>query len=372
MKYIEYGKFKTEKGEGLLILIDKDPFDIKELNNIVGDEEYVIFGSKYYGSSALIFNVNDMFKKNIDNELGSRYKNNGHTINKSTFNIVDDEPENYVLVAYDSDNFDDSTVSIKQALESYVENKHHNFLKYFYYDDCHDEKIQLLINPKISLIKEKYDPNKHNVDVLLYGRDESYHNLKKQFNYKDLDLVDYIHKNCDLESQNMIIWAIEQHKLCNQKYDGKPYRHHLNMVAKELLNSGYQSNDNSELVAAYCHDLIEDARQTYNDVLEKTNLKVAEITYALTNEKGKTRKERANDKYYQGIRETQGAVIVKLCDRLANMRYSLRNSNSDGMINKYIGELDEFLEKLGVYEEGDKYQYFIDEFEKIKKYNDSK
>ena len=37
----------------------------------------------------------------------------------------------------------------------------------------------------------------------------------------------------------------------------------------------------------------------------------AEIVYALTNDKGRTRKERAGEHYYAGIRETPYAPFVK-------------------------------------------------------------
>jgi hypothetical protein len=47
----------------------------------------------------------------------------------------------------------------------------------------------------------------------------------------------------------------------------------------------------------------------------------ADIIYAVTNDKGKNRKERAGVKYYEGIRKTPGAVFVKLCDRIANVQY---------------------------------------------------
>jgi ATP phosphoribosyltransferase regulatory subunit HisZ len=57
--------------------------------------------------------------------------------------------------------------------------------------------------------------------------------------------------------------------------------------------------------AALFHDSIEDARLTYNDVLsiakeymtEGYAKASTEIVYALTNEKGRNRKERANEKY---------------------------------------------------------------------------
>ena len=53
----------------------------------------------------------------------------------------------------------------------------------------------------------------------------------------------------------------------------------------------------------------------------------AEIVYALTNDKGRTRAERAGEHYYQGIRETPYAPFVKLADRLANTTYSFTHAN---------------------------------------------
>ena len=70
-----------------------------------------------------------------------------------------------------------------------------------------------------------------------------------------------------------------------------------------------------------------------------------EMVYALTNEKGRTRAERANDKYYQGIRETPYAPMLKLADRLANISYSCSNTNESNahMKQVYQTELPHFL-----------------------------
>ena len=75
-------------------------------------------------------------------------------------------------------------------------------------------------------------------------------------------------------------------------------------------------------IACWGHDLIEDTRVSYNDCVKALGEIPASIIYAVSNEKGKNRKERANDKYYAGIRETPGALFVKLCDRIANVQYS--------------------------------------------------
>jgi hypothetical protein len=74
----------------------------------------------------------------------------------------------------------------------------------------------------------------------------------------------------------------------------------------------------------------------------------ADIIYAVTNEKGKNRKERANDKYYEGIRNTPGAVFVKLCDRIANVQYSKMTGSR--MFEMYKKENDDFLTSLGFVE----------------------
>jgi (p)ppGpp synthase/HD superfamily hydrolase len=107
--------------------------------------------------------------------------------------------------------------------------------------------------------------------------------------------------------------------------------------------------------ATWGHDLIEDCRVSYNDVKEQLGQEAADIIYAVTNEKGKNRKERANDKYYEGIRNTPGAVFVKLCDRIANVQYSKMTKSR--MFEMYKKENDEFIVKLG-YDDTNTHPYF--------------
>lgn len=109
-------------------------------------------------------------------------------------------------------------------------------------------------------------------------------------------------------------YACLEHELVNQTYgkEKHPYSFHLHEVvslAKKFIKLIPEEHRANVIAAGWCHYLIEDARCTYNDVMANTNYQVAELVYALTNEKGKTRKERANDKYYQGIRETPHAVL---------------------------------------------------------------
>ncbi len=142
-------------------------------------------------------------------------------------------------------------------------------------------------------------------------------------------------------------FAIEAHDKVNQTYDGKPYFVHLSMVHNEairFINLIPPHCRENVLNAVWLHDTIEDCRLTYNDILKISNNKVADLVYAVTNEKGKNREERANEKYYKGIRETEFAVFIKLCDRLANVIYS-RVTNSK-MFDVYKKENEEFLNHL--------------------------
>jgi (p)ppGpp synthase/HD superfamily hydrolase len=157
--------------------------------------------------------------------------------------------------------------------------------------------------------------------------------------------------------RNKVDWVLEQHSSTNHMYDKYiPYEFHLRMVVnvyerfKHLLSNHHGIIDNQANVylACWAHDTIEDTRVSYNDVKENLNESVADIVYAVTNEKGKNRKERANDKYYEGIRNTPGAVFVKLCDRIANLQYSKMTGSR--MFEMYKKENNNFLISLGFVE----------------------
>lgn len=157
--------------------------------------------------------------------------------------------------------------------------------------------------------------------------------------------------------------AHQIHESVNQFYDGdKPYGYHLDMVAKEVYAYGHLVLVGEEdllplFMGAWFHDSIEDARVSYNDV-KKIALKfgltqeqafmASEIVYALTNEKGRNRKERAGKRYYEGIRNTPYAPFVKMCDRMANIRYSCGSYNMRNlrMAKVYEDEMPYFAQAI--------------------------
>lgn len=158
--------------------------------------------------------------------------------------------------------------------------------------------------------------------------------------------------------------AWELHNRVGQTYGiDLPYGHHLDMVVDEIRNFGHlvvtEEDDVLPLVfGGYYHDSIEDARLTYNDVKaiarrwmsDSQALVAAEIVYALTNEKGRNRSERAGERYYEGIRQTPFAPFAKLCDRLANVRFSCQSNDAHNMRMRgiYASEMPHFLHCIDV------------------------
>ena len=159
--------------------------------------------------------------------------------------------------------------------------------------------------------------------------------------------------------------AHRAHDRVNQTYGGNlPYGFHLDRAAKELFEYGHEvlADERDFLplcIGVWFHDSIEDARYTYHDMLkqavelgmdEDQAYLASEIVYALTNEKGRTRKERADARYYEGIRSTPYAPFAKMCDRLANIRFSLENQSGGNrhMALVYREELPGFLQSVAV------------------------
>ncbi len=176
-------------------------------------------------------------------------------------------------------------------------------------------------------------------------------------------------------SEDFKQYAISKHKEVNQTYDGHCYSLHLSLVAAQAAKWFYIiypkiTSDIREIVigAAWCHDIIEDTHETFNDlckatcdVVEPKDNLLGNIVYAVTNLKGRNRSERANSFYYKGIREQQYASFVKLCDRLGNGYYS--KATNSRQFKMYQKEHHNFIQQLCNYEDRILLQPMIDELE---------
>src|SRR5690242_17475691 len=111
-------------------------------------------------------------------------------------------------------------------------------------------------------------------------------------------------------------FAIEAHG--TQKYGREPYAYHLKAVSNVLGEFGF--HDEILQSAAWLHDVLEDTQRTADD-LNQAGFPATVVTYveAVTAKDGPDRKER-NRLAYKKIRRHPEATILKLADRIANVR----------------------------------------------------
>jgi len=129
-----------------------------------------------------------------------------------------------------------------------------------------------------------------------------------------------------------------------QMYGKSPYTKHLQAVATTLVKFGHNSLELR--TAAWLHDIVEDTTVTIDIIENDFGRKVADLVWAVTNEKGgKNRKER-HAITYPKIKRTPQAVILKLADRIANVTQSVKDQ--DPLLGMYRSEYKDFKDALYV------------------------
>jgi len=141
-----------------------------------------------------------------------------------------------------------------------------------------------------------------------------------------------------------------------QRYGGRPYTFHLQQVADEVqkIETGafrHFATPDEMTAAAWLHDVLEDTKTTYDEVVAETNATVATLVRAVTDEAGATRKERKLATYPKLRAVGPAAVALKLADRTANVRCA-RADRRDGLLAKYRDEHAAFASALHIAGEG--------------------
>ena len=145
--------------------------------------------------------------------------------------------------------------------------------------------------------------------------------------YEDVENVftQYIHNEKDLELiRHSYEYAKEKHAGQFRK-SGQPYIIHLIEVA--YLVSSLHGGPIT-IASAFLHDTIEDCGITKDDITNEFNSEIAEIVFSLTKIKALSHQRRhdpefvadGHRKIFLGMAKDVRVIIIKLCDRLHNMR----------------------------------------------------
>jgi (p)ppGpp synthase/HD superfamily hydrolase len=147
------------------------------------------------------------------------------------------------------------------------------------------------------------------------------------------------------------VYACNCHCRTNHLY-AHTHQYSFHLQRTVIQAAGFLSlidSDQHDIVLAgcWCHDLISDARQSFNNIVKEVGLEVAEIVRAVTEDvRGRNRLERMPDYIYQEIRNTRGATFTKLADRIANVLYGKNVSTDKTMYQTYQREYPHFKEML--------------------------
>ena len=111
----------------------------------------------------------------------------------------------------------------------------------------------------------------------------------------------------------------------------------------------WEELDQDFIDATWMHDVLEDTPTKRWEIEAGFNQRVADLVYAVTNEPGANRKER-HGKTYPKIRDTEGAITVKLADRIANLEQTVSHDRfgrpPSKLFSMYSKEWDDFQKEL--------------------------
>ena len=178
------------------------------------------------------------------------------------------------------------------------------FLRPVKYNEDIKEIVKFLSSNKVN-IQAIYNFNLDIIDQLL--EDNPYH-------------IEPITKNINNKIKEAYDFATKVHY--NQKRrDNTPYISHPIRVAENVRKYINSNNKNDLIICAYLHDTLEDGDITYNDIVDRFGIKIANIVLELTND-NVIKNELGKTRYLQLKMNNMSndALCVKLCDRLDNIK----------------------------------------------------
>lgn len=134
-------------------------------------------------------------------------------------------------------------------------------------------------------------------------------------------------------------YAERCHNDANCKYNGGSYMFHVDKVVYAVETYQdifiYATDKSITIAAAYGHDLVEDAKQTFNDMKGVIGVEAAKVVLRVTDVPAENRLMKHLLTMGKTV-EDHRAIILKMCDIWANATYSKTSGGT--MYIKYVDE----------------------------------
>jgi len=155
-------------------------------------------------------------------------------------------------------------------------------------------------------------------------------------------------------------WKHAEDKFDGVLYGDFSYLKHLRDAHDVLVSVGIM--EKTLRIAVILHDNIEDTSDTVQDIEELFGWQIAQLVWAVSDGPGETRKERHQNTYPKTA-SVENAVIVKLADRIANVKASVGSILKRGKVDKfsmYLGERESFMLALNASKHSPSYDTNVD------------
>jgi len=131
-----------------------------------------------------------------------------------------------------------------------------------------------------------------------------------------------------------VSFAAHKHKYQRRQDAGaSPYITHPLSLASILRDEG-GVDDAAVLVAALLHDTIEDTETNYDELRGQFGTEVAEIVAEVTDTKWLKKTSRRRLQISKAARASHGAKLVKLADKISNLRDIIASPPSDWSLER--------------------------------------
>lgn len=142
------------------------------------------------------------------------------------------------------------------------------------------------------------------------------------------------------------VYAQKHHEGQKRKFTDIDYFTHPKYVARIIEDI---TNDETMIVAALLHDVLEDTNATESEILELFGEKVLNLVKELTSTKDKEGKSKTEYLIEKIINLSEEALLIKLVDRYHNIKYvdkDCKTREHMDFVKKYWTETKEILKVI--------------------------
>lgn len=228
------------------------------------------------------------------------------------------------------------------SLDFWINEKH-----VIYFNDYFTSQEKGELTKIFNVVSQRVIEGKRDIQSLLVGAGSASAMVRLSLLQADVDRLENQYKQA-------VSFARERHEGENQqRYGTLPYSHHLNEVHEVLKRFGL-GHRSSYLglklgTAAWLHDVLEDTRSTYHELINLFGEDISSIVLGVTKLKGDydCREDYLRDNYERCSRN-KGSRLLKVADRIANVETGLKDLfyGRPSIVGKYFEEWALFKQTL--------------------------